>query len=54
MAHGHPLTINASRTRIDSLNSMEMSWQDAVLRVLSESPEAMHYHDVVQAVIDKG
>lgn len=46
--------IAAPRPQMDSVESMEMSWQDAILKVLEESPEPVHYHDIAQAVIDRG
>lgn len=40
--------------RMVRVESMELSWQDAIVKVLEESLEPMHYHDIAQAVIDKG
>lgn len=33
---------------------MEMSWHEAILKVLRESKEPMHYSDIAQAIIDNG
>lgn len=33
---------------------MEMSWHEAILKVLRESKDPMHYSDIAQAIIDNG
>lgn len=40
--------------RMVRVESMELSLQDAIVKVLEESLEPMRYHDIAQAVIDKG
>ena len=32
---------------------MELSWKDAIIRVLRDSAEAMHYTEIVDAIADR-